>query len=998
MATPPHRLSESDVQAFHSRFDGPLRSRGRIASPPNARKLLHVHLGWLLIGWLLMGCTATGQCRDAARWQALVSPAGQVELFAGRQRMATISPGLFEATWRSAGLGGVQAEGTAGDVLRGTIRAPGGTVVDSELRAQPSADGLSLAYRLTPREAITLNSLHVAVNLPIRLLAGQEFVADGERGTLPAEFGDVHVRSAPTQSLVLSLAEGRVLRVDLPAATPVLLQDNRQWGPSFSVRIGPQFSEGRQWPAGQPLDLAFTISTPEGIDVAFDRPVTIEAGSEWVPLALELDIVPGSALDFSGMGQVDPPAGKHGWLIARPDGQLAFEGDPESPRRFYGVNLCFSAHYITHEQADRLAERLMRLGYNTVRFHHYEGELVDRSQGTTTSLRADKLDQLDYLLAALKKRGIYMTTDLFVSRPVFAGEIWESAEGDLGMNDFKMLVPVNERAFENWKGFSRNLLTHVNPYTGLTFAQDPAIAWLAMINEGNVGNYLRGLDERVARDWQVAWNRFLSARYGSRQAIEDAWGVSVEGDPAAGTVPLPTNPYEDSPRGCDVVAFLTQTERDMFARMEQFLRKELAVKALLTNMNGWTNPIQNQAARADFGYVDDHFYVDHPRFLEGSWRLPSRCDNRSPIAEGAPGGRSCAFVRLMDKPFTISEYNYSGPGRFRGVGGILTGCLAALQRWGVVWRFAYSHSRNSMFGPSPAGYFDLASDPLNQAAERAALCLYLCGDMDPAPHAIAIASTSEELLLHSAHRRDAAPPWTALALVTRVGTFLADRTMEVPADLVLPLGWHTPPGAYRGGEVLDADPYADETGTKLLAAMRERGWLRDNVTDLAARRVQSETGQLLVDGPRDVMVLNTPATAGCYAPEGETVEIGPVSIAVEETDATVWVSSVDGLPIAQSRRLIITHLTDLQNSGARFGERARQTLLAWGELPHLVLAGSATVSLRLSNPERARVWALATSGRRLAPVEAAVRDGALVVPLQVRGNEGARMIYEVEIP
>jgi len=44
------------------------------------------------------------------------------------------------------------------------------------------------------------------------------------------------------------------------------------------------------------------------------------------------------------------------------------------------------------------------------------------------------------------------------------------------------------------------------------------------------------------------------------------------------------------------------------------------------------------------------------------------------------------------------------------------------------------------------------------------------------------------------------------------------------------------------------------------------------------------------------------------------------------------------------------------------------------------------------------VWALATSGRRLAPVEAAVRDGALVVPLQVRGSEGARMIYEVEIP
>ena len=47
--------------------------------------------------------------------------------------------------------------------------------------------------------------------------------------------------------------------------------------------------------------------------------------------------------------------------------------------RFYGVNLCFSAHYITHEQADRLAERLARLGYNAVRLHHYEGELTEPS-------------------------------------------------------------------------------------------------------------------------------------------------------------------------------------------------------------------------------------------------------------------------------------------------------------------------------------------------------------------------------------------------------------------------------------------------------------------------------------------------------------------------------------------------------------------------------------------------------------------------------------------
>ena len=36
-------------------------------------------------------------------------------------------------------------------------------------------------------------------------------------------------------------------------------------------------------------------------------------------------------------------------------------------------------------------------------------------------------------------------------------------------------------------------------------------------------------------------------------------------------------------------------------------------------------PLANQAARAEYDYVDDHFYVDHPHFLEQDWRLPSRC-------------------------------------------------------------------------------------------------------------------------------------------------------------------------------------------------------------------------------------------------------------------------------------------------------------------------------------------------------------------------------------
>ena len=61
-----------------------------------------------------------------------------------------------------------------------------------------------------------------------------------------------------------------------------------------------------------------------------NSPVVITAGEYWIPLHSELDIEPGSALDFTGIAGTDSPAGKHGPVIARPDGQFAFAGRTSS--------------------------------------------------------------------------------------------------------------------------------------------------------------------------------------------------------------------------------------------------------------------------------------------------------------------------------------------------------------------------------------------------------------------------------------------------------------------------------------------------------------------------------------------------------------------------------------------------------------------------------------------------------------------------------------------
>jgi hypothetical protein len=906
---------------------------------------------------------------------------GGVTIRQGRRAIASMEPGLYEAVWRGASLSG---SGTPDEPergpLKGIIRAPGGAVVDVETRVQATQTGAALAYRLVPRQGIRLNSLHVTLDFPAEVLAGGGYTADGRTGSFPRQFGSVHLDAGTMRDLTLRPRSGLEIRLVFASPTPVLLQDNRQWGPTFSVRIGPQMDGTQVWAAGQALEAGFSLTSPGGVAVEQDRPVTLTAGADWVPLDVETEIQPGSALDFSKIVPWHVPAGSLGRIVATPDGHMAFASKPGAAVRFYGANLCFSAQYITHEQSDLLANRLRALGYNAVRFHHYESELVDRSAGNSVTLAKDKLDQLDYLFSALRKRGIYMTTDLFVSRPVFAAEVWPGETGDVGMDEFKMAVPVNDRAFANFRAFAVALLGHRNPYTGHTWAEDPALAWLSLINEGNPGNFVGDLTPRLKRDWVAAWNAWTKRTYPDESARSKALGEGV----------TPSGPFPPTAERARIVfnVFLADNQRSLLTRSRAFLR-ELRCPAQVTNMNAWTNPPQMQAVRTGFDYVDDHFYVDHPEFVERPWRLPSRCPNTSPVAQGAPGGRGCAALRIFDRPFTVSEYNYSGPGRFRGVGGLLTGALGAIQDWSVIWRFGYSHSRDNLFRPSPLGYFDLATDPLNLAAERASMCMFRRGDLLPARSAVAIEATEADLMGAPTSARSAVPGWHGLAWVTRIG-YAGKQGKDAVPTLRLPLA------RANAGQV--ADPLGSDAGERILAELRRQGRLpQGNRTRLDGPVFQSDTGQLTVDGPADTLTIDTARTAGGYAPEGSSIRTGALDVTVTKTDATVWVSSLDDAPIATSKRLLITHLTDLQNTNIRYGDLDRRLLLDWGGLPHLVLNGTATVRIRMRNAGAARVWSLTTGGKRGDPITARVEAGALVVPLGVNATGRARILYEVEV-
>ena len=774
------------------------------------------------------------------------------------------------------------------------------------------------------------------------------------------------------------------------------------------------------------------------------EPVTIKAGPDWIPLRFDPWIEPGSALDFTEALPHHAPAGKFGRVVAVGD-HFEFEKRPGVPQRFYGVNLCFSANLpSSREAADRFVDNLVRMGYNALRIHHHERFLIvdngwyypGQDDVTPTSEQWEKFDNL---VAACVERGIYLTTDLFVSRSYSTPwrAIGIDRDGVVGnAANYKILCAFWEPAFSNLCAWTENFLCHVNPRTGRSLAEEPALATLSFINEGNLGNW-GGAALRAHPCVATAWEEWISAKRNGQLKIENG---QLEGstkpkhehspfsilhcpfdwDSIPDDLPGDLKATDDTPEGrCAAAAamFLAERETMLFERLKAFVRDKCGCRAPVSNLSSWYNPVQYQLPRTHFDFVDDHFYVDHPKFLEKQWSLPSSCPNKNPIVGYSAGGRDVEWRRLMDKPFCLTEWNFSGPGRFRGCGGIVTGALGALQGWDGMWRFAWSHDRKGVENPGGRmDYFNLNADPLGLASERAALCLFLRRDLPELEISYPLVLDEAALL----DPRTGAPKCELPALLwtawhAKVGTIVnshaesAEFLDSPPSErgVARSAGGSTPGGA-KESLVESSPPHAT------LSTTSKQAW-----SDLVALGAEQKArGAIRIDQNAGTFLIDTPCTSGGFAESGAhnagalrfdlglpEADAGDSSLVTRHLSfrgghgvpATVWASSLDGRPIATSSRILVTHLTDVQNSGVRYRDSELTILEDWGGLPHLARNGAADISLAVADGDWT-AWRLDTAGRRLAQIPVSRDPATRRLAFSVRTDydpDVATLFYEL---
>lgn len=221
------------------------------------------------------------------------------------------------------------------------------------------------------------------------------------------------------------------------------------------------------------------------------------------------------------------------------DGYFMADGEPI---RFWGMNLAYSACFPEKDDAEMIAARLRKMGVNLVRFalmdSPWGGEDGNIFFGESTTQVIDffTLDRLHYFVAQLKEEGIYSNFIIHHSRTFLEGDGVVHADS---INQTAKAVNMFDRQMiDLQKDFALQLLAPVNTYTGLSMADDPAVALIEISDENTLYGYWKsdwlehqsnggGLIQRHIDSLDQRWNEFLQNKYDSQNELETAWNATA---------------------------------------------------------------------------------------------------------------------------------------------------------------------------------------------------------------------------------------------------------------------------------------------------------------------------------------------------------------------------------------------------------------------------------------------------------------------------------------
>jgi len=921
-------------------------------------------VGALLAGALLAGGTAMA----AEQWGALVAPRNSLEFDFVRDETPVFRLGLagWGPNWSWVGLSAT--EKAVGDNLATAVpfvvNKANGEVIDIKFQAwRNSARQVSFRYDLSAAKDVPVTMVIAGLGVDKKFAQGKVVLSHGggQESVVKLPFG--RGTKPATSKAVLSLEKAGDIVITFDPPCPIAFD-----GDMRVVLASEVFKRGTR-------STTLTLTFPA--EVAFlakqadlDRFTKTLAGADWFPFTPSAEVAP-SVISMDEW--LERPAGKHGGVCMVGD---HFQFADGTPVKFWGVNLSYGGGCAPEKKnAEFTAARYAKYGVNGVRLHKFSypknkmgiGEVDD-----ATKMTPDGLDRLDYFSAQMKQRGIYFawshTYGFHVcpgnrSRLVAYDEIEKNLQGNTyGFINFA--EDVQDLMIE----MVVNLLKHRNPYTGLTYAEEPALAYIELQNEDDIFFYTSEKAFNACPTYRKLFiGRFcewLKAKYGTEENLRKAWAGALKPDEslAAQNIVPQTNPWffgddhlpgqkgAERQRLLDTAQWLYELQNKFYGRFVKAIRKA-GYKGPLCG-SPWQAPsmLPHYAnLHADYlvGFIDRHNYFGGGLF-------------DSMLSKPGSGYFSSGLQQVVDRPFGLSEWIHVYPSLYSAEGpAIIAAYGLGLQGWDASFEFQ-SQSARRMFsdrvGWMPWGVWE--ADVPTQLGQYPALARMIYrGDVEQS----AVIST-----------RRVSPAELAS------GNFgFSDKVVQ-QGD-VKSFGGSVPADALAAGRLVVE-----------FTAQPQPSSLPDMAKYRSGTAITSATKQLVWDtAGQGYFTVNTPGTKAVVGfAEHKTLTLGDVTIAVACPYASIFLTALDeNATLANAKSALLCAVARNCNTGFQYSA-IDSKVLENGKPPVLLEPVKAT--LTIGRRPIAAVNILDHDGRRTGKT-LPVNDGRFTID----GARDKALYYEV---
>ncbi|UBF24997.1 hypothetical protein K9N68_25665 [Kovacikia minuta CCNUW1] len=632
------------------------------------------------------------------------------------------------------------------------------------------------------------------------------------------------------------------------------------------------------------------------------------------------------------------------------------------PVRFWAVNTYLPSIEMDKSLMAYMARSLAKRGVNMVRLH---GKIWSDDFRKVDPADVDKLFAF---VAALKQEGIY--TSLSIYFPMWLQlEQTSGIPGYTGQKPFSLLF-FNRDFQQIYYGWWRSLLTQINPYTGQSLSQDPAIASVEIVNEDSnlfwTFDPYKTIPSAQMEILEKQFGTWLTTKYGALDKALAAWSNTggYKPDPARGDQPeagrvglIPLSQVisqRDSLRAQDTATFLTENQKQLFLDAIRFFRQELGYRGLISASNWITADTRllgplDKYSNTVADYMDRHGYFSGPHEGKRAAFAVDQGDlyqNRSALLfsstnEKQPNDFNLPIMdlRYNGLPSTITEINWTPPNRFRADFPLLTAAYGLLQGTDGFFFFSTDYAWSAAIDK-----FAIAS-PAVMGQFPATALIYRKGLLQAGK---SVADVSLKLKDLQALR---GAPVTAPQNLDEFRAKDIPPGQELTSDRLETID----PLAFLVGKV-NIHFSEDTTSSKVVEL--------SSFIDRKAKTVRSSTGELFWNYDKGFVTANAPRVQGIsgFLQQAGTLELTEVKLNSNLDYGTILLVALDDRPIAQSRRMLLQVMSEEQNFGWRSSGKPRKTIQSIGNPPIVVRTLSGQVSLKRSDAANLKVQALDING------------------------------------